>query len=329
MKEIQFILIDTGSASNKMMMSDVGKMENGIQITETNKVPNKFIGMLIKLHFSYALTRLGNLPGKAIWSHWCVLNDLTADNSKEYYIVVVNNAIHRLSVSYLNKLDQKENIHLFSLLLDPFDFLPVAVRKMIRATHFEKVYSFQQSDCEKYGFTFTNQIYSRVDMDTIKSDEAESDIYFIGSDKGRVNMIYGIYQRFAAEGIVCDFTVVASNNNVEEYIKLYPGLTITDKRIGYDCILKKIAKTSCILELCQDGQDGLTMRFYEALFYNKMLITNNQTALGHSMFNSEFMQVINGVDDIDIVKIKKNSNTNYHYNNEMSPKLFMQGLVEN
>ena len=83
MKDIEFILIDTGSESNKSMMSDVGKMENGIQITDVYDIKNAFFRLLMKLHFSYKINCKFILPGKGIWNNYFVLNKLIKDNNKE------------------------------------------------------------------------------------------------------------------------------------------------------------------------------------------------------------------------------------------------------
>lgn len=48
MKPAKFILIDTGSESNQIMMSDVGKMENGIQRSKTYETSSRFLDTLIR-----------------------------------------------------------------------------------------------------------------------------------------------------------------------------------------------------------------------------------------------------------------------------------------
>ena len=68
MKPTKFILIDTGSESNQIMMSDVGKMENGIQRSKTFETGSKVLDGLIRIHFSYEITQRVNLPGKSIWN---------------------------------------------------------------------------------------------------------------------------------------------------------------------------------------------------------------------------------------------------------------------
>lgn len=326
-KEVQFILIDTGSESNQINMSDVGKMDNGIQISATHRHVNKLVDFLIKVHFSYAITCKVDLPGKYIWHKYCVLNDFIVDDNKEYYVIVVNNAIHRLSVKYLNELSKRQNVHLVSLLLDAFHKLPEQICHMIQNTQFEKIYSFQKSDCEKYGFDYTNQIYSKVDLSQYQDGMNASDVYFIGAEKGRIKEIYDIYLYLKDHGLNCDFNVVVSKKKKPDYDEKYPGICFITRRIGYTEILEKISGTRCILELCQEGQDGLTMRFYEAMFYNKLLITNNVTAKSHASFHPNYMQVINKAEDIDVNMLVKKEAVDYKYSNQYSPVLFAQQIV--
>lgn len=325
-KKIQFILIDTGSESNQINMSDVRKMDNGIQISETHKHVNKIVDLLIRIHFSYIINTRVRLPGKHIWSKVCVLNDLIADNGKEYYILVVNNAIHRLSTRYLNTLEKKDNIHIYSLLLDSFEKMPLNVRKMIHVTKFERIYSFQKSDCKKYGFHFTNQIYSKADLSKYKSLNEESDVYYIGAEKGRIDEIYSIFTFLTNNGITCDFNVVVDKIRKRHFEQMYPGIKYITKRISYSEILGKIAKTKCILELCQQGQDGFTMRFYEALFYNKLLITNNKETALNKYFDDRYIQIIKDDSTIDIDKIKQTQSVNYNYLDDFSPIYLLQKL---
>ena len=315
MKSAKFILIDTGSESNRIMMSDVGMMENGIQRSKTYETGSRILDSLIRLHFSYAITQKVNLPGKSIWDRYCVLDKLTGDDGYEYFIVIVNNAIH--------------NIHIFSLILDPFEHLPVNVQKQLNAVNWDRVFSFQKSDCEKYGFEFTDKIYSKVDIEkyAVPSDP-KSDVYFIGLAKDRMDKIYTIYKELTDAGCKCDFTVIIGKRKLAEYQTKYPGISFQTNRVPYTEVLRRIAATKCILEFCAEGQDGLTMRFYEAVFYNKLLITNNQTAIASELYNPNYMKIINESDDFNIGWILNEVKVNYYYNYEYSPLRFLSDLAK-
>ena len=188
------------------------------------------------------------------------------------------------------------------------------------------MYSFQKSDCEKYGFEFTDKIYSKVDIEkyAVESDQ-KSDVYFIGLAKDRMEKIYGIFQKLTAAGFTCDFTVIV--NKINNYQKMYPGITFKTSRLSYSTILRKIAATKCILEICADGQDGLTMRFYEAVFYNKRLITNNRSAKKSELYNADYMQIIETDDDICLERVIGQEETEYNYQGEFSPSYFIKKLI--
>ncbi|MFA9424314.1 MAG: hypothetical protein ACERLG_12100 [Sedimentibacter sp.] len=327
MSEVSFILIDTGSESNCMMMGDVGRMKNGHQMSNVYHIENVLLRKLHTIHFSYKISTKVNVIGRKVWNRFCILDKMVEDDNKDYYVVFVNNSIHKISVEHLNALSRKKNVHFFILLLDVYSDFPVSIKKMIDKSDFEEIYSFQQSDCDKYGFNYVNTIYSRAQFSDSLLVKLESDLYFVGADKGRIDDVYGIYRKATDEGLKCNFTVVVDSVNLMKYRNRYVGMNIVDKRISYSTILEGIIKTRCILELCQKGQDGLTMRFYEALFYNKMLITNNRTAANNPMFNDKYMYIYHELYSADMSFLHKIDKVDYHYKDEMSPVHFMESLI--
>ena len=47
------------------------------------------------------------------------------------------------------------------------------------------------------------------------------------------------------------------------------------QELPYEEVLKYVKNTQCILDIVQKGQEGLTRRIMEAMFFNKKLVTNN------------------------------------------------------
>lgn len=57
----------------------------------------------------------------------------------------------------------------------------------------------------------------------------------------------------------------------------YEKMAIIEKDyVDYLSVLGYIEKSKCILDICQDGQTGMTLRAVEAMFYDKKIITNNK-----------------------------------------------------
>lgn len=327
MKKPWIILIDTGSESNHMMMSDVGNMDNAIQISDLYQINNNImLKRLFQLHYGFKLNKKYDVPFKSVWDKRCVLNWMLSDHEQEYYLIMVNDVIRKFSDRYLYKLNQMKNVHIYVLLLDSYQSIQPYFRRCVDKVRAEQVYSFQESDCFRYGFRYTNTLYSKIGMNNNK-EGTPSDIYFIGAEKNRINDIVSMYRRFSNSGYNCKFIVITSKSRLETYKKKYPGIDFRTTRVGYREVLRDIQATRCILELCQEGQDGLTMRFYEAVFYNKYLITNNETARQHELYNDAFMLIFHSADGVDVEKLDLSKKVNYHYQNEMSPVHFVETIL--
>lgn len=320
-KEVRIILVDTGSESNHIMMSDIAKLPNAIQISNMYDFRNKFLEVCFKIHFGFKLNRYFDFPFKSLWDKKNILKKLLSSPDIEYYLILSNDIIRKISNRYLEKISGLDNVHTFVLLLDSYDFIQPYFKRMIDKVKPERVYSFQESDCHKYGFNYTNMLYSKSNL-TELYNKKKSDFFFVGADKRRINDIYEIYKKLIKKNFDCKFIVIVEKRKLRKYTQLYKGIDFRINRVSYRDILNEIASTRCILELCQKGQDGLTMRFYEAIFYNKYLLTNNITAMNHELFNSEYMVVFSSptsLSDDELDKLKFEKNINYCYKNEMSP----------
>lgn len=328
MRENKVILVDTGSESNHLMMSDVEQLKYVKQITKLYNFKSKFLDLLFRIHFGFKLNKKIDIPFKSIWDNMCVLDNMINEED-EYYVILVNDVIRRLSPKKIRCLLKKSNVKLFILLLDSYDKIQPYFRRCIEKIPKEMIYSFQKSDCQKYGFDYTDTIYSKIELNDLEGEEAEDiDVYFVGADKGRIDELYDIYIMLTKKNMKCKFVVVVSKQKLKKYEKKYSGIEFLSNRISYKNILKQISKAKCILEVCQEGQDGLTMRFYEALFYNKFLITNNKTVINHERYDERFMKYYSDVEQLKCLQLDYSQTIDYGYNGEYSPKFFVEKILK-
>lgn len=66
------------------------------------------------------------------------------------------------------------------------------------------------------------------------------------------------------------------------------------------------------------GQKVQTVRYYEAVYYNKKLLTNNPSVRDLSFYDPRYMRYFETVDDIDFSGVKEKVPINYHYAGEFS-----------
>lgn len=63
--------------------------------------------------------------------------------------------------------------------------------------------------------------------------------------------------------------------------------------------------TNCILEILQEGQYQQSIRYFEAIIYNKKLLTNNKNVKNLPYFDERYMRYFSSITDIDLSGLKK------------------------
>ena len=94
----------------------------------------------------------------------------------------------------------------------------------------------------------------------------------------------------------------------------------------YEKVIGNILSTNCVLEMVAKGQKVQTARYYEAVCYNKKLLTNNPNIKELSFYNPQYMKYFENIEDIDFEWVKRKETIDYHYNNEFSPNHILKEL---
>lgn len=132
-------------------------------------------------------------------------------------------------------------------------------------------WSFDQKNCKEYNMNFNTQYYFQS-MKMLEQSSIKNDIYYLGSDGGRLPMLMGLYQQFEQMNLKVDYNILATKHTM--YYEKYPHCFIENK-IEYKENLRHIGECKAILEIIREGQSGQTLRPLEALFHQKKLITND------------------------------------------------------
>ena len=140
-------------------------------------------------------------------------------------------------------------------------------------------WSFDDKDCQKYFLNKNIQYYCMPLK--LEKKEIQSDIFFIGRSKGRVEKINSIREIAESKGIKCDISIVDDNNI-----------------IPYSEVKKKLMETKCVLEINKKDQTGLTLRAMESLFYEIKLITDNKLIINEAFYNRDNIFIL-GTDNYD------------------------------
>lgn len=150
----------------------------------------------------------------------------------------------------------------------------VFIRKI--SQRWEK-WSFDWADCKQYGFKYSGQLVFDKSIPEVETNDYDSDIFFIGIDKGRFKYLMPLEENLKRAGVNVQFRFVDNRK------------AIRNNRYSVSCsyadMIKYASKTKCMLEFNQKNQYGLTMRAIEAIIMGKKLITNNKDITKYDFYD--------------------------------------------
>ena len=151
---------------------------------------------------------------------------------------------------------------------------------MINGDYIDEIWTYNRFDAKKYGLKYNSQFYRRISIKTKKN--AETDLVFLGTDKGRSSILTELENNAERYGLKCDFIIVKKKGDA----------------ILYEDYLRRINDSKCIIDLVSSQRCGLTLRPLEALFYEKKLITNYEDIVNYDFYDKGNIFIL-GKDDIN------------------------------
>ena len=286
------------------------------------KLNNRLLQSFKRIHLSTRINKYINLPFKSIWG--CNLDKIDWNDEIAYYLIVCQGALWPIKPSYLEQLKNKYKIKFAIVLYDYWDskYAKIA-RYYVERLQFDYIFSFDHNDCSKYGFEYMNCHYSKLISECPKNINENYDIYFAGNNKNRIDLLHEIYDKMKSNGAIGNFRISEVPKKKQKFIEI-----IYNKNIRYNAVIKETLLTNCILEILQNGQSGATLRYYEAVCYNKKLLTNNKNVVNLPFYNSDYIHIFEQPEDIDWDWVKERIPVDYHYDGRFSPIHLIDKIIE-
>lgn len=188
---------------------------------------------------------------------------------------------------------------------------------------FDKVFTVDPSDSLKYGIEYCTTPYS---CQAPHGDyEKKNQLYFCGSDRGRMATLFNIWKEVKKRKLAFEYDIACR----EDYIEFYDGDENVHhiNHLPYNEVLKRTISSSCILDIVQKGQEALSLRIYEAVVFNKKLLTNNKHIVEFSYYDSRYMQYFESIEDIDWEWVYRDEVVDYSYRDDFSPLKWLAKTV--
>ncbi|WGD33966.1 hypothetical protein [Olleya sp. YS] len=154
---------------------------------------------------------------------------------------------------------------------------------------FDKVYSYDRLDVDKYNLEFlTNYIF-----DESENTNHEQLFFNISTHDYRYEAMERLAKYIHEKQWSKEILVLGPDDLASEY------LTIIHQQIPVDEVAKKINKSKIIIEIQRKEQVGLSFRIFEALGHRKKLITTNADVVNYDFYHPQNILVIDE-DNIEI-----------------------------
>lgn len=301
------------------------KNNSQVYLRYSERKPLCFPGLsfLRRLHFSPKLNRLLPLPYKHLWYGF---SDIFSLLKRTKHILIIDTALRSLDEDLLHKLKAKGailDLYLInSMNAESPRFLEIKSKLSLDVWH--KIYTFDPVDAKKYGYSFRGFDY--YSKHSVSIPEAlEFDAHFVGGIKGnREDLVNHLYQAISKHGGKCDFHVMVYKK--QKYTEIEGIHYIQGNWQPYSNVLKSLVKSNAIIEILQEGQSGASLRYFEAVCYNKKLLTNNPHIIDFPFYDARYMKIFHDENDIDYDWLCKREPVKYNYQGEFSPHRLVEYL---
>lgn len=307
-----------GARVEKQHLADVKNDPDVVLITENLNVlirKNRVLKKLFFLCHEWKRISLKEPLLAKFWNAFYTISSIEFEKENDNYVVFFDSAISVYYSEYFFKELKKKNIKVILYIYDQMTQY-YSDRVMRMAQYADAVICTIKEDCDLYGFKYYPLIYSVNDYDFKKKLETQSDIYFLGTNGGRIKDLHSIYEYLSKYNIICDFNIVG----VDDSEKKYKDKINYNKSFSVEEHLAHVVSTNCILEIMHEGMNAVTARYPEALKMNKKLLTNNKNVVNEKYYNPDYIRVFDKVEDIDVNWILERKDIEYGYKNDFSAR---------
>lgn len=241
---------------------------------------------LFRLHNAWPANKTCEIPLKSIW-YSLILDESDLNIRERMYFIFYESFHFSFSGKYLSYLKNKYTNSVFCFVFyNPANNYNLSKLEKVRK-YYDEIVTFFEDDAKRYGFLKPDYFPYQLPVDTTRLGE-KSDVFFIGSDKGRLPKLIRVYEKLKAQGLQGLFYIVG----VPEEKQKYKEEIRYNQEISYEEVLEKVKATRCVLEVLQDENMYSSIREFEAFQYKKKLLTTNKRIVQEPFYNPSIIRFI-------------------------------------
>ncbi|MCM1458713.1 MAG: glycosyltransferase [Bacteroides sp.] len=279
---------------------------------------NNFLQKICNVHRSVKLNKVFNMPFKSIWYKYYLDYEKIDTKGNHLFVFFEGNQL-AYDAQYINFLRKK---YINSKFVFRYTNITCYLNEATQ-DYVDKVFDLvitmdKRESTEKKRMYFHNTYNMKIADSTKKT--IKYDLFFVGRDKGRHDILIQICEQLSKDGVKCKFLIsgVAEKKRKKDvegiqYINL----------IEYDEVVNYIKESRCILEILQNNQFGSSLRPMEAIAYGCKLVTNDKGLKDNEYYDENNMLIIDDYAHMDADFIRTPKQKEYKDKNIIaSDKLF-------
>lgn len=319
---MEYIIADASGEMAKILYGDILEEDNFHLIDKNNLFQSRFIQWFCMLNISLKANKYFRMPLKNFF-YRRIFGKFKDSKNLCFYI-----GVFWYDKDLIKYLKQKYPSAFFVFVFHDtveskkqiFPGLEMAQMK----EEFHEIYTYSILDAEKYNLQYMPDMYSKISSGEI-IPFPEYDVVFIGAAKDRLSLLIQIYDKLAQSGLDCWFYIVGAEKAEQVFRE---GIVYSDKYLPFSEVLSRQISSRCLLEVTQKGCVDATLRFWDAVMYNKKIITNCSAVTKYKYYNPEYVNLFSDVSEIDVNLIKKVVPVDYQYEGDLSPKKCFETIRE-
>ncbi len=195
---------------------------------------------------------------------------------KDYdYFILGENSFNPQFTRYIKKQNPNARIIMFIWnAIVPWNSNKPNYQAAFKDKNLDEIWSFDRNDAKTYNLPFNTQFYSNEFQ--IDTSVIDNDIVFIGRDKGRLEKIRKLEEKFQKMGLKTDINVVLREKDY----------------VPYEKYLETVGRSKAILSVMAGHQVGLDLRAMESIFFEKKYITTNKDIVNYDFYDPQNIFVI-------------------------------------
>jgi len=161
---------------------------------------------------------------------------------------------------------------------------------------FDEIYSFDKEDIQNYGFKpTTNYNYIEKIHKSAPSDIKNEVLYVASFDK-RISKIIELQAYFERLNKSYQFIIIGKKTTLYKWKHIFSTqlkkIDLRRNRINQNQLHTYYKHTQVVIDLVRINQTGLSFRIFEAMAFEKKVLTNNKTIVEYDFYNPSNILVI-------------------------------------